>query len=118
MANQSDPLSDLLHALSDPTRRSMLAQLSREPMAITRLAEPTGLRLPTIMRHVAVMEQSGLITTHKHGRERICTANPDALAPAQQWMADQRAAYDAQLARLDAFVTANLKESDENHEGE
>jgi DNA-binding transcriptional ArsR family regulator len=110
MANHDPNLSAIFHALSDPTRRAILGQLSGGEMPVTALAQPTGLALPTVMRHLSVLEGAGLITTQKTGRTRICQAAPAALAAAEDWLAGQRAEWDARLDRLDAYVQTLLKE--------
>ena len=66
-------------ALSDPTRRSILTRLAEGPAPVTELASPTGLRLPTVMRHLYVLEEAGLIATSKDGRVRTCAIVPEAL---------------------------------------
>lgn len=106
-----DPdLSRLFHALSDPTRRAMLERLALGPAAVTELAGPTGLRLPTVLRHVTVLEAAGLITSAKDGRVRSCALRPQALAPMQDWLGAQRALWDARLDRLEDYVTQLMKE--------
>ncbi len=109
MAKHDPDLSLLFHALADPTRRSILTRLAGEPARVTELAGPTGLRLPTVMRHLSVLEEAGLISTSKDGRTRTCALVPDALAPARTWMEEQRAIWDARLDRLDAFVMNVMK---------
>lgn len=104
MAKHDPDLSRLFHALSDATRRAMLAQLAEGPATVSDLAAPTGLRLPTIMRHLAVLEEAGLITTTKGGRIRSCAFVPKALDPMRTWMDDQRAIWEARLDRLDDYV--------------
>jgi DNA-binding transcriptional ArsR family regulator len=110
MAKHYPDLSLLFHALADATRRSMLARLAQGPARVTDLAEPTGLRLPTIMRHLAVLEEAGLISTSKDGRIRTCAIRPEAMEPARAWMEEQRAVWAARLDRLDAFVMDVMKE--------
>jgi DNA-binding transcriptional ArsR family regulator len=110
MTNYDPDLSALFHALSDPTRRLILTRLADEPARVTDLAGPTGLRLPTVMRHLAVLEEAGLIATAKEGRTRTCALVPEALAPARSWMEEQRALWDSRLDRLDAFVMNMMKE--------
>ena len=88
----------------------MLARLAQGPARVTDLAEPTGLRLPTIMRHLAVLEEAGLISTSKDGRIRTCAIRPEAMEPARAWMEEQRAVWAARLDRLDAFVMDVMKE--------
>ncbi len=77
MTNQD--LSQIFHALSDPTRRAILSRLAQGPAPVTELAAPTGLRLPTVMRHLSVLEDAGLIATTKGGRVRSCAIVPAAL---------------------------------------
>jgi DNA-binding transcriptional ArsR family regulator len=108
-----DPRLDLLfHALSDPTRRMMLSRLAQGPAPVTELAEPTGLRLPTVMRHLSVLEQAGLVATQKDGRVRSCAFQPAALRPMSDWLEEQRKLWDARLDRLDDYVMNLLKERD------
>lgn len=113
MAKHDPDLSRLFHALADPTRRAILIRLAAEPARVSDLAGPTGLRLPTVMRHLAVLEEAGLIATAKDGRTRTCALVPDALAPAQTWMDEQRAIWDSRLDRLEAFVATMMKEGKE-----
>ena len=110
MAKHDVDLSLLFHALSDPTRRAMLERLARGPAPVSELAGPTGLRLPTVMRHLAVLEEAGLITTAKDGRVRSCAMVPQALVPMQDWLGAQRALWEARLDRLDDYVTRLMKE--------
>jgi len=110
MTKHDPGLSRLFHALSDSTRRAALTRLAEAPAPVTELAEPTGLRLPTVMRHLAVLEEAGLITTVKDGRTRTCAIVPGALEPARTWIDAQRAIWDARLDRLDAFVMQAMKE--------
>jgi len=110
MAKHDPDLSLLFQALSDPTRRAILAQLAQGTKAVSELARPTGLRLPTVMRHLEVLEAAGLIWTSKDGRVRSCAIVPEALAPLRSWLDDQRALWEARLDRLDDYVTKLMKE--------
>jgi DNA-binding transcriptional ArsR family regulator len=110
MAKHDTDLSLLFHALSDPTRRAILTRLGEGPAAVTDLAGPTGLRLPTVMRHLQVLEEAGLIATAKDGRVRTCAIVPEAFEPARTWMDQQRAIWEARLDRFDAFVAKVMKE--------
>lgn len=113
MTKHEAELSLLFHALADPTRRSALARLAEGPTRVTDLAEPTGLKLPTVMRHLAVLEEAGLITTFKDGRVRTCALVPEALEPARTWLEEQSTVWQAALGRLDTFVMRVKKESEE-----
>ncbi|MHA7777769.1 ArsR/SmtB family transcription factor [Roseibium sp. M-1] len=113
MAKHDPDLSLLFHALADPTRRAMLTQLATGPARVTELAEPTGLRLPTVMRHLSVLEEAGFISTSKDGRIRTCAIVPEAMEPVRTWIDEQRAIWESRLDRLDAFVMKVMKESGE-----
>lgn len=113
MAKHDPDLSLLFSALADPTRRSILTRLAQGPAKVTELADPTGLRLPTVMRHLSVLEAAGLIATTKDGRIRTCEIRPEALHPARTWLDQQRATWEARLDRLDAFVVNAMKERDQ-----
>jgi DNA-binding transcriptional ArsR family regulator len=113
MAKHDADLSLLFHALSDPTRRMMLARLAKGPAAVTELAEPTGLRLPTILRHLSVLEEAGLIATQKDGRVRSCAFQPQALQPMRDWLEEQRAIWEARLDRLDDYVMTLMKDREQ-----
>lgn len=104
MAKHDPRLDTLFAALSDPTRRAMLNRLMQGPATVSDLAQPFDMALPTILQHLTKLETGGLVTTRKEGRTRICTANPTALAEAADWLADQRAMWDARLDRLEAFL--------------
>jgi DNA-binding transcriptional ArsR family regulator len=110
MAKHDPDLSLLFHALADPTRRSILTRLGEGPARVTELAGPTGLRLPTVMRHLSVLQEAGLIATSKDGRVRTCAIVPEALLPARTWLDEQRAIWESRLDRLDAFVMRVMKE--------
>lgn len=110
VAKHDPDLSLLFQALADPTRRAILTRLARGPAPVTELAAPTGLRLPTVMRHLSVLEDAGLIATSKDGRVRTCAVVPEALAPVRAWLDDQRAIWEARLDRLDAHVMTLTEE--------
>lgn len=110
MSKHDPDLSLLFHALADPTRRAMLERLARGPASVTELAGPSGLRLPTILRHLSVLAAAGLITTAKDGRVRSCALQPAALAPMQDWLVRQRNLWEARLDRLDDYVMKLMQE--------
>jgi DNA-binding transcriptional ArsR family regulator len=110
MAKHDPDLSRLFRALADPTRRSIMTRLGEGPAPVTELASPTGLRLPTVMRHLSVLGEAGLIATSKDGRVRLCAIVPEALAPVRTWLDEQRAIWDARLDRLDDYVMKLIKD--------
>ena len=85
-----------LAALSDPTRRAVIEQLARGPASISVLAAPFDIALPSFMRHIQVLETSGLIRTEKTGRVRTCHLETTALLEVQGWLAWQREVWENQ----------------------
>jgi DNA-binding transcriptional ArsR family regulator len=104
MAKHDPDLSLIFQALSDPTRRAMLARLGQGAVPVTELARPTGLALPTVMRHLQVLEEARLISTVKTGRTRMCSARPETLVATIEWMAHQRAQWQARTDQLEALL--------------
>lgn len=96
---------DLVYsALSDPTRRAMIARLTRGPVSVSALAQPLKMSLTAAAKHVRLLERSGIVRTRKTGRVRTCHIDPKALGIAQDWLAKQRAVWEARFERLDTFV--------------
>lgn len=111
MTKYEPDLSRLFHALSDPTRRAILAQLGAGPQPMAKLAAPSGFALPTIQRHLAVLEEAGLVTTQKQGRQRICTARADGLDVASHWISDTRRKMEAQTDRLAHYLDQLIRKT-------
>jgi DNA-binding transcriptional ArsR family regulator len=110
MAKHDPDLSLLFQALADPTRRAILEKLTVKPAPVMELAIPTGLRLPTVMKHLAVLEEAGLIATSKDGRVRTCAIVPGALAPARTWLDHQKALWEVRLDQLDDYLMKLMKD--------
>jgi len=101
---QGQPLDTVFQALADPTRRGMIARLSRGPASVSELAEPFDMSLPAIVQHLQVLETSGLVTSEKIGRVRTCRIEPKALMSAEDWISGQRASWEARLDRLGEYL--------------
>ena len=96
---------DLMYAaLADGSRRTMVDRLSRGPATVKQLAEPLTMSLPAVLQHLRVLEESGLVRSEKVGRVRTCRLQPAALQAAEQWIADRRAGWVANLDRLEQFL--------------
>ena len=91
-------------ALSDATRRGVLEQLLRSDASITDLAEKFHMTLTGMKKHVAVLEQSGLVTTEKLGRVRTCKLGPRRLKEETAWLERYRQLWDARFDELDKVV--------------
>lgn len=108
MANYQSSLDDVFRALADPTRRAVLQSLGRGPASVKALGSPFQMALPSFMKHIAVLEESGLITTRKVGRVRTCRIEQKKLADAQTWMAEQRALWESRTDRLADYVEGRM----------
>jgi len=104
MANQSAQLGGVFYALGDPTRRAIVGALGRGPASVSTLAAPFPMALPSFMKHLSVLEQSGVIRSRKVGRVRTCELRPKTLSRAEQWLAQQRSIWEARADRMSAFV--------------
>lgn len=111
MANQSIQLDDVFGALADATRRAIVMRLCEGEASVGELAKPFEMALPSFMKHIRVLETSGLVETHKSGRIRTCRIRPQAIAGAEHWMAQQRTIWEARLDRLEAYVAELEKNS-------
>ena len=91
-------------ALSDPTRRRILELLAVRPATIGELAEPFGLTLNGVKKHVRVLEDADLVITEKVGRARECRLGPAELQDAARWIEEYRRAWQQRLDRFEAYV--------------
>jgi DNA-binding transcriptional ArsR family regulator len=104
MEQYPERLNGVFQALSDPTRRAVLGQLSKGPASISELAKPFDMALPSFMKHIRFLEVSGWIRTRKKGRVRTCAIKKNALMAADAWLSKQRALWEARFDRLDALL--------------
>jgi DNA-binding transcriptional ArsR family regulator len=101
---QSQVLDRTFSALSDPTRRDILERLSAGPASISQLAEPIGISLPGVMKHVRILEEAKLVTTEKHGRTRECRIAPGDMDEVTDWIEHYRRTWEQRLDRLEAYL--------------
>jgi len=87
-------LNRFFSALSDATRRGVIEQLARGPATVSQLHANHTIALPTFMRHLKVLEDSGLVRSMKKGRVRTCQIDPQSLIAAQGWLAWQREVFE------------------------
>ena len=90
----------MFHALVDGSRRAMIERLCRGPASVSELARPFEMALPTIVQHLGVLEEAGIVTSAKAGRVRTCQLVPGALEPATDWISRQRLPAERRLDRL------------------
>lgn len=99
---------DLLYsALSDQSRRAMITRLVHGPASVSELARPLKMSLTAVAKHLARLERCGFVISQKIGRVRTFRIDPVRLDAAQEWLAEQRAQWEARFDRMDAFVLDN-----------
>ena len=110
---QSQVLDRTFSALSDPTRREILDRLARGPASISELAEPIGISLPGVLKHVRILEEARLVTTSKEGRRRECRLTPGDMEEVTDWIEHFRRLWERRLDRLEAYVERQQRKGDE-----
>jgi DNA-binding transcriptional ArsR family regulator len=113
MEQYSEPLNGVFQALADPTRRAVMGRLSKGPASISELAKPFDMALPSFMKHIHFLEDSGWIRTRKEGRVRTCAIEKKQFAAVEAWLSEQRALWEGRTDRLEQFVTTQKKEKSE-----
>lgn len=100
-------LDSVFHALADPTRRGMLANLALGEKSIGELGDPFHMSFAGASKHVRVLESAGLIARRKAGRKQICTLQAGPLAEAEKWLRQWEKFWNVRLDRLQALVEAD-----------
>jgi DNA-binding transcriptional ArsR family regulator len=113
MVKYSASLDSTFGALSDPTRRAILATLMLGRASITMLAKPHKMSLPAVMKHLHVLEQAGLVSQEKIGRTRHCQLAAKPLKDAEAWLAHYRLFWEGTFDSLERFLN-----QDKNKEGQ
>jgi len=98
--NYYDRLDAVLRALADPTRRAVVERLAKSPAVVSELAAPFAMALPSLMQHLRVLEDAGVVTSEKHGRVRTVSLRPGALDVLHLWLGEQRTPAERQADRL------------------
>jgi DNA-binding transcriptional ArsR family regulator len=113
MAQYLRGLDGVFQAIADPTRRAVLDRLGIGPASIGELAAPFDMALPSFMKHIQYLENTGWIKTRKTGRVRTCTLEKKSFDMVETWLGKQRSIWDDRTDRLEHFVTTNNKEASE-----
>jgi DNA-binding transcriptional ArsR family regulator len=98
------PLDTTFAALSDPTRRAILARLALGETSVKDLAKPFAMSLPAVSKHLKVLERAGLITRGREAQWRPCRIEPRALKDVDDWLSAYRRFFDESFDRLDAYL--------------
>lgn len=105
MDNHQAALDTVFHALADPTRRAVVQRLGKGAATVSELAEPFEMALPSFMKHLGVLEASGLIVSSKSGRVRTCTLEPKRMAAVEKWFDRQRSIWQSRYENLDNLLS-------------
>jgi DNA-binding transcriptional ArsR family regulator len=97
-------LDHIFGALSDATRRAIVMRLCEGEASVGELARPFEMALPSLMKHIRILESSGLVASEKNGRVRTCSLQTEALATIEVWSAAQRKIWEQRLDRLEVYV--------------
>ena len=104
MAKFATDLDRAFSALADPTRRAIVGRLCDGPRSVSELSEPFGMALPSLLKHVRVLGQSGFISSEKIGRVRTCRIEPHALRATESWIHEHISAWEERLDRMEAHI--------------
>ena len=106
---QATAIDTTFRALGDPTRRRVIEQLSAGPASMTELSRPFAISLPSLAKHLGILERSGLVRSRKVGRVRTYRLVPSKLQHAEHWLSRQAALWERRLDQLDDHLRT-LKE--------
>jgi DNA-binding transcriptional ArsR family regulator len=104
MDNYKAALDAIFHALSDPTRRAVVHRLGSGPATVSELSAPFDMALPSFMKHMRVLEDTGLVSSSKSGRVRTCKLEREKLAAAERWFEEQRQLWINRYDNLDTLL--------------
>jgi DNA-binding transcriptional ArsR family regulator len=95
----------VLRALADPTRRAVVERLAKSPAVVSELAAPFSMALPSLLQHLGVLEDAGVVTSQKLGRVRTVSLRPGALDVLHLWLDEQRTPAERQADQLGIHLT-------------
>jgi DNA-binding transcriptional ArsR family regulator len=104
MVNYTFSLDAVFSSLADPTRRDILARLSRSDLTVGELAANYSISLPAISKHLKVMERAKLIMKRKEGKQQIVTLAPEALMTADEYLEQYRQMWQGRFDKLDTLI--------------
>lgn len=102
--SRSTVLDAVFHALSDPTRREMLASLAREPQKVGELAEPFDISLAAASKHIKVLERAGLVERSIEGRTHLCRLRVRPLHAGIEWLRHYERFWKGRLDALESLL--------------
>ena len=110
----SDQLSVTFSALADPTRRAILARLSKGEASVNDLAAPFAMSLPAVSKHLKVLENAGLISRGRDAQWRPCKLNAEPMKQATGWLEEYRQYWEESFDRLEVYLKELQQEETKN----
>ncbi|MBU2862899.1 metalloregulator ArsR/SmtB family transcription factor [Reinekea forsetii] len=108
---KNDELDLVFKALADPTRRHFIEVLKQADATVGELAEPLAMSLPAASKHISVLTAAGLVSKTKVGRVYRCHFQPEAMLTANEWLEQNREAWNDRLDALSDFLESNTNEA-------
>jgi len=109
---KDDALSRTFAALADPTRRAILSRLVEGEATVNELAAPHAMSLPSVSRHLKVLERAGLVVKGRSAQWRPCRLDAGPLAAADAWMAPYREFFAKRFARLEEQLASERRQEE------
>ncbi len=106
---------DVFNALADPTRRGILLLLTSKSQNVNNLANKFDMTRQAVSLHLKYLQECGVITIKKEGRERYCFLEAQKLAEVADWLEPFRKIWETRFEQLDSLLTQLKSEKDENH---
>jgi DNA-binding transcriptional ArsR family regulator len=99
-----DPLSRILAALADPTRRAIVERLANGEATVNTLAEPLKMSLPGVSKHLKILQEAGLVIQTRDAQRRPCRLNSQRIQEVAEWAEQFRRNWDENFDRLDSYL--------------
>ena len=112
----SDQLSVTFAALADPTRRAILARIADREATVLELARPFKLKLPTVSKHLKVLQRAGLISQGRQAQWRPCRLEAAPLKEAADWIERYRKNWEERMGQLDDYLQVLKKKEEQNRD--
>jgi DNA-binding transcriptional ArsR family regulator len=110
MVDYQPSLDATFAAVSDPTRREILAALTEGEASVTQLAEPFDVSLQAVSKHIGVLAAAGLVARERRGRVHWCRLQATPMKAADEWLGGYREFWEAQLESLDAYLATGREQ--------
>lgn len=111
-----DELSRIFAALADPTRRAILARLAQGDATVNELAEPFDLRLPTVSKHLKVLQQAGLVSQSRRAQWRHCRIEAAPIRAVLEWAEAFREHWEQRFQKMDAYLAELARKEEQDDE--